>query len=461
MRFFEQLAAVGVHISIDDFGTGYSSLAYLRKLPAEELKIDRSFVLDLETSADARAVVDAVVKLAQALGLKVVAEGVETEAQQQILRALGCDELQGYLFAKPMSAKALALWAMNDEGPRSLEFRASLFQRDACRRCLLQACAGRGAAAYNRGMNTPAYTRAAALPADPAAAHRHPRRRDGHDDPALQARRGRLPRRALQGPPEGPEGQQRAAAAHAARRRSPRSTSSTSRPAPTSSRPTPSAPPASRRTTTASAPLAREMNVAARPPGARRLRQVQHARQAALRGRRARPDAAHREHQPRRERPGGAQRQLRRAARGLPRAGRGPARRRLRPVPRRDHLRHAQRQGGDLRARRADGGHRRAPAGDRLRHRDRRVGPHPLGPDGQRLLAQRAPRAAAGHRAELRARRDADAALHRGAVARRRRHLHQLLPERRPAQPDERDRLRRDAARSPAGCSRSSPRRAS
>jgi EAL domain-containing protein (putative c-di-GMP-specific phosphodiesterase class I) len=128
MRIFEKLAAVGVHISIDDFGTGYSSLAYLRKLPAGELKIDRSFVLDLETSADARAVVDAVVKLAQALGLKVVAEGVETEAQAGVLRALGCDELQGYLYAKPMSAKALALWAMDDLGPRSIEFRASLFQ---------------------------------------------------------------------------------------------------------------------------------------------------------------------------------------------------------------------------------------------------------------------------------------------------------------------------------------------
>jgi EAL domain-containing protein (putative c-di-GMP-specific phosphodiesterase class I) len=128
MRIFERLAAVGVHISIDDFGTGYSSLAYLRKLPAGELKIDRSFVLDLESSADARAVVDAVVKLAQALGLKVVAEGVETEGQAQVLRSLGCDVLQGYLYAKPMSAKALALWAMNDVGPRSIEFRASLFQ---------------------------------------------------------------------------------------------------------------------------------------------------------------------------------------------------------------------------------------------------------------------------------------------------------------------------------------------
>jgi len=130
-RFFAVLAKVGVHISIDDFGTGYSSLSYLRKLPAEELKIDRSFVCDLETSSDARAVVDAVVKLGQALNLKVVAEGVETEAQNQILSSLGCHQLQGYLFAKPMSAEALTLWAINDKGPRSIMFRPSLFQATA------------------------------------------------------------------------------------------------------------------------------------------------------------------------------------------------------------------------------------------------------------------------------------------------------------------------------------------
>ncbi len=128
MTFFAALAAVGVHISIDDFGTGYSSLSYLRKLPAEELKIDRSFVLDLESSNDARAVVDAVVKLGQALHLKVVAEGVETDGQFQILRELGCNEVQGFLFAKPMTAKALGLWAINDVGPRSLMFRSSLYQ---------------------------------------------------------------------------------------------------------------------------------------------------------------------------------------------------------------------------------------------------------------------------------------------------------------------------------------------
>jgi diguanylate cyclase len=128
IAMFEKLAKVGVHLSIDDFGTGYSSLACLRKLRAVELKIDRSFVLDLESSSDARAVVDAVVKLAQALGIKVVAEGVETEQQHSILRSLGCDELQGYLFAKPMPAKALALWAIDDVGPRALDFRESLYQ---------------------------------------------------------------------------------------------------------------------------------------------------------------------------------------------------------------------------------------------------------------------------------------------------------------------------------------------
>ena len=122
------LDRLGVHISIDDFGTGHSSLSHLRKLPADELKIDRSFVMDLETSEDARKVALAVVNLAKALNLKVVAEGVETEGQNRILREMGCDQLQGFLFARPMSAKAIALWAMEDEGPRVMSFRASLFK---------------------------------------------------------------------------------------------------------------------------------------------------------------------------------------------------------------------------------------------------------------------------------------------------------------------------------------------
>jgi diguanylate cyclase (GGDEF)-like protein len=123
---FRRLGELGAHLSIDDFGTGYSSLGYLRQLPAEELKIDASFVKDLDQSADARAVIDAVIKLAHALGLKVVAEGVETVRQQTILSELGCDELQGYLFARPMSARALLLWALDDR-TRSAVFRESLF----------------------------------------------------------------------------------------------------------------------------------------------------------------------------------------------------------------------------------------------------------------------------------------------------------------------------------------------
>jgi EAL domain-containing protein (putative c-di-GMP-specific phosphodiesterase class I) len=127
------LGAAGVHISIDDFGTGYSSLAYLRKLPAEELKIDRSFVMDIEFSADARAVVDAVVKLAHALGLKVVAEGIENERQQRVLSELGCDELQGFLFARPMTARALLLWAIDDHDSERQSFATSLFSPTAVR----------------------------------------------------------------------------------------------------------------------------------------------------------------------------------------------------------------------------------------------------------------------------------------------------------------------------------------
>ena len=124
---FRELGAAGIHLSIDDFGTGYSSLAYLRKLPAEELKIDRSFITDVEHSADARSVVDAVVKLAHALGLKVVAEGIENERQRTILTELGCDELQGFLFAKPMTASALLLWAMEDKQEHAEHFASSLF----------------------------------------------------------------------------------------------------------------------------------------------------------------------------------------------------------------------------------------------------------------------------------------------------------------------------------------------
>jgi EAL domain-containing protein (putative c-di-GMP-specific phosphodiesterase class I) len=126
LRTFERLSAIGITLSIDDFGTGYSSLSYLRRLPTQQLKIDRSFVQDLEESADARAIVNAVVRLAHALGRKVVAEGVETEGQHDILRGFGCDELQGFLFARPMPATQVSLWAIGDDTAPQ-EFRPSIF----------------------------------------------------------------------------------------------------------------------------------------------------------------------------------------------------------------------------------------------------------------------------------------------------------------------------------------------
>ena len=129
LQAFERLRRSGVHVSIDDFGTGHSSLAALRRLPAAELKIDRAFVSDLATSADARSIVQAIVKMAHTLELHVVAEGVETAAQRDLLVEMGCDELQGYLFAKPMTAQALLLWASDDDAPASAPgFRPSLFE---------------------------------------------------------------------------------------------------------------------------------------------------------------------------------------------------------------------------------------------------------------------------------------------------------------------------------------------
>ncbi len=105
-KVHEQLAmlrAGGIQISIDDFGTGYSSLQYLRDLPATRLKIDQTFISRIETSATDRAIISTIAHLAHALNMRVVAEGVETEAQFTLLRASGCDEVQGYLMGRPLS----------------------------------------------------------------------------------------------------------------------------------------------------------------------------------------------------------------------------------------------------------------------------------------------------------------------------------------------------------------------
>jgi len=104
----EQLKQAGSALSVDDFGTGYSSLAYLKRFPLDALKIDRSFISDATSNSDDAAIVKAIIRMAHELDLKVVAEGVETQAQLEFLRKRGCDEIQGYLFSKPLAAPAFA-----------------------------------------------------------------------------------------------------------------------------------------------------------------------------------------------------------------------------------------------------------------------------------------------------------------------------------------------------------------
>lgn len=111
------LDAAGIRIAIDDFGTGYSSLAYLQRLPAKVVKIDRSFVLDLETGERERALVRSMISLSHDLGYRVVAEGVETAAAGNILKDMGCDEAQGYYFAYPMEADDLPAWLFDRTAP--------------------------------------------------------------------------------------------------------------------------------------------------------------------------------------------------------------------------------------------------------------------------------------------------------------------------------------------------------
>jgi diguanylate cyclase (GGDEF)-like protein len=119
----EALRALGVGLALDDFGTGYSSLSYLQKFPFTEIKIDRAFVASLGTTATAGAVIQSIVTLGHALGMKVLAEGIETDEQRVLLRLAGCDEMQGFLFGKPRPAeivdRALAKLAAGPEASRA------------------------------------------------------------------------------------------------------------------------------------------------------------------------------------------------------------------------------------------------------------------------------------------------------------------------------------------------------
>jgi diguanylate cyclase (GGDEF)-like protein len=107
LAILHELRGLGVRISMDDFGTGYSSLSYLRSFPFDKIKIDRSFVNDLSAAADSRAIVNAVIGLGHSLGMSTTAEGIETEAQLELVRAQGCTEVQGFLFSPPLPATAL------------------------------------------------------------------------------------------------------------------------------------------------------------------------------------------------------------------------------------------------------------------------------------------------------------------------------------------------------------------
>ena len=127
----ENFRRMGVGLAIDDFGTGHSSLAYLKRFAIDTLKIDRSFVKSLPENNEDMAIATAIVALGRSMQMRIVAEGVETEAQAQALRGLGCDEIQGYLLSRPMSAQAFALWLEKRSHPGSSVHRAFGPVRDA------------------------------------------------------------------------------------------------------------------------------------------------------------------------------------------------------------------------------------------------------------------------------------------------------------------------------------------
>jgi EAL domain-containing protein (putative c-di-GMP-specific phosphodiesterase class I) len=107
VRRIQELHALGVRIALDDFGSRYSNLGYLQRFPFQKLKMDKSLVDPLGTSGSAGAVVQVTVALGRALGLSITAESVETDQQRVLLRLAGCDEMQAYLFSKPVPARAI------------------------------------------------------------------------------------------------------------------------------------------------------------------------------------------------------------------------------------------------------------------------------------------------------------------------------------------------------------------
>ena len=111
IAILDELKQMGIQIAIDDFGTGFSSLSYLHRLPIDRLKIDRTFVRDLNSHRGSGAsIAQTVIRLGQSLGLSIIAEGIETEEQAQLLMDLGCPLAQGFLYSKPVDSKAFVAW---------------------------------------------------------------------------------------------------------------------------------------------------------------------------------------------------------------------------------------------------------------------------------------------------------------------------------------------------------------
>jgi len=121
LSVLQELTEMGLKLAIDDFGTGYSSLSYLKQFPVGKLKIDRSFIRDIAADCSDAAITAAIISMAKNLHLKVIAEGVETEAQMSFLRGHKCDEIQGYYFSKPISADAAASILIGQAGHTSAE----------------------------------------------------------------------------------------------------------------------------------------------------------------------------------------------------------------------------------------------------------------------------------------------------------------------------------------------------
>ena len=110
LRMMHRLKEAGIKLAIDDFGTGYSCLSYLRDIPGDYLKVDRSFVMELPGHNKAEAVIQAIVSLGKSLDYRIIAEGIENEAQASFLKGIGCDIAQGFLFSKALEAQALQQW---------------------------------------------------------------------------------------------------------------------------------------------------------------------------------------------------------------------------------------------------------------------------------------------------------------------------------------------------------------